>query len=190
LLLLDSLPASDENSSKYTPITSKMELKLIDRTKFSTWIFRNMPKYQRGNSPAQPSTTSPLRAHSLKWCYSKRNMSVYKRRRGPITTEDVIFWSFYKQMLRNSWVWSFAKSFSMLLRRLAAYESSMAPFIATLISRHFDPSQVAEESRAQWIAPGDVFSVVSSMYQSRMGPDDNPSCTGCLPDLAASPTGI
>ncbi len=78
----------------------------------------------------------------------------------------------------------------MLLRRLAAYESSMAPFIATLISRHFDPSQVAEESRAQWIAPGDVFSVVSSMYQSRMGPDDNPSCTGCLPDLAASPTGI
>jgi hypothetical protein len=36
----------------------------------------------------------------------------------------------------------------------------MAPFIATLISRHFDPSQVAEESRAQWIAPGDVFSVL------------------------------
>ena len=67
-------------------------------------------------------------------------------------------------MLRNSWVWSFAKSFSMLLRRLAAYESSMAPFIATLISRHFDPSQVAEESRAQWIGPSGLHPAMSSAW--------------------------
>jgi hypothetical protein len=41
-----------------------------------------------------------------------------------------------------------------------ANRPSMAPFFTTLISRDFDPSQVADEFRAQWIQPGDVFSVL------------------------------
>ena len=36
----------------------------------------------------------------------------------------------------------------------------MAPFLATLISRNFDPPQVADEFRNQWIQPGDVFTVL------------------------------
>lgn len=36
----------------------------------------------------------------------------------------------------------------------------MAPFLATLISRNFDPSQVAKGFKDQWTQPGDVFSVL------------------------------
>ena len=36
----------------------------------------------------------------------------------------------------------------------------MAPFLATLISRDFDPSQTAKEFTDQWIRPGDVSSVL------------------------------
>lgn len=36
----------------------------------------------------------------------------------------------------------------------------MAPFLATLISRNFDPSKGTEEIKAQWISPSGVFSVL------------------------------
>ena len=36
----------------------------------------------------------------------------------------------------------------------------MAPLLATLISRNFDPSQVTKVFTDQWVQPGDAFTVL------------------------------